>query len=222
MLSAARWVASQIEGIAGIRHAAHHRLASTALDGNRLSRQCRLVKDSDPFGDKPVDWNDVALPDEQAIPGFDGVEPDLLKPTVPMAEGCPRHASQERRHRTVGAALGEALQVLPTGVHQGHDDGGKVLPKHERADHGEGGNDVEAYIPAPQAGNDLNEQGAQDRNGRRAPDRPGPLPAPGGTYAEAQQQAECGQDDQDGAEKLVQVLQRWDPRRSGEAKPRRG
>ena len=51
---------------------------------------------------------------------------------------------------------------------------------------------------------------------------PDHCPLPAVPHAEAQQQAECGQDDQDGAEKLVQVLQRWDPRRSGEAKPRRG
>ena len=169
----------QVEGIAGIRHAAHHRLASTLLDGNRLARQRRLVEDSDPLGDKPVDRHDVALADEQAIPGLDGVERDLLEPAVPMADGGPRHASQERRHLAVGAALGKALQVLPARIHQRHDDGGEVLPEHERAGHGEGGNDVEAHIPAPQAGNDLDEQGAQDRNGRRGPDRPGPLPAPG-------------------------------------------
>ena len=212
----------QIEGIADIRHAAHHRLAGSFWTGTDSPVSADWSRTAIPSATSPSTGTTSPWRTSRRSSGATASSADLLKPAVPMAEGCPRHARQKRRHLAVGAALGEALQVLPAGIHQGHDDGGKVLPEHERAGHGEGGNDVEADIPAPQAGNDLDEQGAQDRNGRRGPDRPGPLPAPGNTHSEAQQQAECGQDDQDGAEELVKVLQRWDPRRSGEAKPRRG
>ena len=58
----------------------------------------------------------------------------------------------------IGAALGKTFQILPARIHQSDDDRGEALPEHERAGHGEGGNDVQADIPAPEAGNDLDKQ----------------------------------------------------------------
>ena len=177
----------QVERVADVRHAAHDRLAGLLLDRDRLACQRRLIEDGHPFGDKPVHRHDIALADEQPVLRLDDVETNLLKSAVSIADGCPRHASQERRHLAVGAALGKVLQILSARIHQGHDDGGEVLPEHKRAGHGEGGNDVQADIPAPQAGDDLDEQCAQDRKGRRGPDCPGPLSVPGNTRCEAQE-----------------------------------
>ena len=105
--------------------------------------------------------------------------------SVPVAIGGARHASQERRHLATGTALGKTLQILPTRIHETHDDGRELLPEHKGPGHREGGNDIQAHIAAPQACYDLDEQCAQDRHGRSGPDHAGPLPISDNTRPKA-------------------------------------
>jgi hypothetical protein len=164
-----------VEGFPGVARAAHDEVADLLLQRHRFTGQRRLVENGQAFRDLAVNGDHVALADHQPVARLDHVEVDLLQLTAAVPDGAAWNARQQRRHLVLGAALGEALEVLAAGIHEGDDCRREVFGKQQRREHRQRCNDVEADIAAPQACGDLGHEQDQDRDGGNGPDRPGPL-----------------------------------------------
>jgi len=104
-----------------------------------------------------------------------------------------RHPRQQGGHLAAGRPLGEALQVLPAGIHQGDDGRGEFLPDHQRRRHRQRRDDVEAEVAAPQTGHNLGDQRQQHRDGYRRPDRVRQGARAGQTGGESDRQPDGGE-----------------------------
>ncbi len=171
MLSAARFVADEVEGLAFVDRAAHRRLAARACDGKRLAGQRRLVEQRHAARHHAVDGKCVALPDHQPVAGHDRRYVDVLDVAVRIAMRDPRHAREKRRHLAPRAPPGVALQELPAGIHQPDDNAGKRFVKGEGGAHGEPRDQVEPHFAAPQAGDCLKQKRGERRRDPDIPDR---------------------------------------------------
>ena len=159
MLSAARRVASQIEGLADIGRAAHARPRPVGIfTGSDSPVSADWSSTADALGHRAVDRHHVAPADQQPVAGLEQFEGDLLQLAVPVPDGRARHPRQQRGHLATGRLLGEALEVLAAAIHQGHDGRGEALAEDQRRCHRQGRDDVEPDIAAPQAGHNLDEE----------------------------------------------------------------
>ena len=117
----------QVEGLADIGRAAQCRLADPELHRQRLAGERRLVEHRHALGHGAVHRHHVALAHQQPVAGQNQVERHLLQPAVAVPHRRARHPRQQGRHFAARRPLGEALQVLAAGIHQGDDGRGELL-----------------------------------------------------------------------------------------------
>ena len=111
------------------------------------------------------------MPNEQAITGHNQFEADFFELPVSMPHGGPGHPVKKRRHFPACAALRKALEILAARIHQGNNDRGKLLSEGDCGGHRERGNDIEAYLAASKARDDLDKEHEQHRDGECRPDK---------------------------------------------------
>ena len=138
----------QMEGFAGVRRSAHDVVADLLLYRHGFAGQGRLVEHRNAFHDRSVDRHHIALANDQAIARLDRLQRDFFEPAVPKSHRAPRHTGEERRHLPAGATLGEALEILPSGIHHRDHGGGEVFGEEKRRKHRECGDDVQAHVAA--------------------------------------------------------------------------
>jgi len=160
-----------MEGFTGISRPAQDRIPDLLLDRHGFARQRRLVEHGDAIHDRSIDRHHVAFADNEAIARLDRLEGNLLEPAVPLSEGATRYPGQQRRHLTVCATLGKALEILPARIHHCHHDRGEVFCKDKGCQHGKRRNDIQAHIAATQADEDLDQEDNENRDRGRNPNR---------------------------------------------------
>ena len=129
-----------------------------------------MIKHRNAADDRSVDRHNVASPYQQTIARFDKIQINLFKCIVALSDSCSWRSGQESRHFAASAALREALEVLPAGIHQRDHGRGQIFPEHQGGGHRQRCDDVEAYIATAQAGDDLDDQHQEHRPGASSPD----------------------------------------------------
>jgi hypothetical protein len=181
-----------MESLADVGRSAHDGLADLVSDRHGLAGQRRLIENGDPFHDRSVDRNHVALSHHYTIPRLDRVEVDLLEPAVTISDGAARHAGEQRGHLAAGAAFGETLEILPAGIHHRDHRGGEVFAEDQGREHRQRRNEVQAHIAVTQADDDLDQEGDENRSRGRGPYRPSPMLPSGEVQSEAEKEPARG------------------------------
>ena len=195
----------KLECLAGIHRSAHDGIARLLLHRHRFAGQRRLVEHREPFGDRAVDRHHVALAHHQPVAGLDRRERNLFQRAIAVAHGAAGHAGEQRGHLAAGATLGEALQVLPAGIHQGDHGGGEIFAECERRDHRQRGDDIRADIATAQADDDLDQEDGEHRERGDRPDRSRATRPAGQQGHESHEQAGGRPGDHDRSEKFRQI-----------------
>lgn len=94
--------------------------ANFALRQNRLASQGRLIENSERARERPVNRDDIALPNREAVALDDRVQRSFFKGAVALTHRHPRRVRQQRSHFALRATFSEAFQILPARIHQSH------------------------------------------------------------------------------------------------------
>ena len=161
---------AEIEGVAGVRRPGADMPVAGDRDGQRLSRQRRLVDDGLVADDRAVGRDDVPGPHRHDVAGLELLDPDLLHHAVDVPVCDARGPLDEEAELAPGPAGGPGLERRAAGHHQGDDGGGEELAEREGPDDRHEGDRVDADVSAEQRarGGDHERDEHRDR-----PDGPG-------------------------------------------------
>ena len=103
-----------------------------------------------------------------------------------MSDCGSRHSCEKGCHLAARVTLGEALEVLASRIHQGHDNRRQLFSEHQRGGHRQRCDDIKAYLPAAEFEDNLDQERQQHRDGKGTPDPRRPFLLPEQTEGKAE------------------------------------